>query len=154
MHIYLRRLIWGVVLTHRSIGLFAAEPRLLPVAAVPATPLILWCRQPAAKWEEALAIGSGRIGAMVFGGVRRERLQLNEDTLWAGGPYDSVNPAARGAFEVDIAWDGGKLTSVRIRSVGGHKAIVRYGGRTKEIELEAGEAVRLNSGLQRVAKSS
>ena len=41
---------------------------------------------------EALPVGNGRIGAMVFGGVSRERLQLNEDTLWAGGPYDPGQP--------------------------------------------------------------
>ncbi len=58
----------------------------------------LWYLQPAARWVEALPIGNGRIGAMVFGGAARERLQLNEDTLWTGGPYDPVNPAARGAL--------------------------------------------------------
>jgi alpha-L-fucosidase 2 len=56
--------------------------------------LVLWYEQPARAWVEALPIGSGRLGAMVFGGVDSERLQLNEDTLWAGGPYDPDNPAA------------------------------------------------------------
>lgn len=59
-----------------------------------ASDLMLWYRQPAAAWTEALPIGNGRLGAMVFGGVARERLQLNEDTLWAGGPYDPANPKA------------------------------------------------------------
>ena len=54
----------------------------------------LWYRQPAAVWTEALPVGNGRIGAMVFGGATAERLQLNEDTLWTGGPYNPVNPAA------------------------------------------------------------
>jgi alpha-L-fucosidase 2 len=58
----------------------------------------LWYRQPAKEWVEALPVGNGRIGAMVFGGIARERLQLNEDTLWAGGPYDPVNPQARDAL--------------------------------------------------------
>ncbi len=58
----------------------------------------LWYRQPAEKWTEALPVGNGRAGAMIFGGVARERLQLNEDTLWSGGPYDPVNPAARDAL--------------------------------------------------------
>ncbi|MHA6719994.1 glycoside hydrolase family 95 protein [Sphingomonas sp. RS6] len=58
----------------------------------------LWYRQPAAKWTEALPVGNGRIGAMVFGGTDRERLQFNEATLWAGGPYDPVNPKAREAL--------------------------------------------------------
>ena len=54
----------------------------------------LWYRQPAHEWTEALPIGNGRLGAMVFGGTAHERLQLNEDSLWAGGPYDPVNPEA------------------------------------------------------------
>lgn len=50
--------------------------------------LKLWYRQPANKWTEALPIGNGRLGAMVFGGVETERLQFNEETLWTGGPRD------------------------------------------------------------------
>ena len=46
----------------------------------------MWYRKPAAKWEEALPIGNGRLGAMVFGGVQEERIQWNEDTLWSGFP--------------------------------------------------------------------
>ncbi|MFZ6030022.1 MAG: glycoside hydrolase family 95 protein [Chloroflexota bacterium] len=57
-------------------------------------PLILWYEQPARKWVEALPVGNGRLGAMIFGGVPQERLQLNEDTLYAGGPYDPNNPNA------------------------------------------------------------
>ncbi len=56
--------------------------------------LILWYTKPANQWVEALPIGNGRLGAMVFGGVEKERIQLNEDTLWAGGPYDPANPDA------------------------------------------------------------
>jgi alpha-L-fucosidase 2 len=56
--------------------------------------LELWYTAPAAEWTEALPVGNGRLGAMVFGGVGRERLQLNEDTLWSGGPYSQVNPEA------------------------------------------------------------
>ncbi|RPJ32928.1 MAG: glycoside hydrolase family 95 protein, partial [Planctomycetaceae bacterium] len=64
------------------------------IAQPPAEPLSLWYRQPARQWVEALAVGNGRLGAMVFGGVAQERIQLNEDTLWAGGPYDPANPDA------------------------------------------------------------
>lgn len=60
--------------------------------------LTLWYRQPAKVWVEALPIGNGRIGAMVFGGVTSERLQLNEDTFYSGGPYDSNNPEAATAL--------------------------------------------------------
>src|SRR5688572_22996480 len=55
-------------------------------------PLVLWYDKPARQWVEAAPIGNGRIGAMVYGGVPLERLQLNEDTLYAGGPYDPNNP--------------------------------------------------------------
>jgi len=58
------------------------------------TSLSLWYAQPARHWTEALPIGNGRLGAMVFGGVATERLQLNEDTLWSGHPKDCDNPEA------------------------------------------------------------
>ena len=55
---------------------------------------VLWYRRPAVEWTEALPVGNGRLGAMVFGGVGQERLQINEDTLWSGGPYQPTNPEA------------------------------------------------------------
>ncbi|CAL4869605.1 hypothetical protein MMA231_03897 (plasmid) [Asticcacaulis sp. MM231] len=58
----------------------------------------LWYRQPARFWEEALPLGNGRVGAMVFGRVAQERIQLNEDTLWSGGPYRADSPEAYGAL--------------------------------------------------------
>ena len=54
----------------------------------------LFYRQPAQRWDEALPIGNGRLGGMVFGGVPAERIQLNESTFWSGGPYDPINPEA------------------------------------------------------------
>ena len=62
----------------------AAEPSVLK----------LWYRQPAAKWTEALPIGNGRMGAMIFGGTTNERIQFNEDTLWRGKPHDYVRAGA------------------------------------------------------------
>ena len=56
--------------------------------------LVLWYQKPAEAWTDALPIGNGRLGAMVFGGVERERIQLNEETLWDGGPRDTNNPKA------------------------------------------------------------
>ena len=55
---------------------------------------VLFYRQPAKEWVEALPIGNGRLGGMVFGGVSAERIQLNEDTFWSGGPYDPINDEA------------------------------------------------------------
>ena len=56
------------------------------------SPPAIWYRQPATNWNEALPIGNGRLGAMVFGGITRERLQLNEESLWAGCPVDAYPP--------------------------------------------------------------
>ncbi|HVR19243.1 MAG TPA: glycoside hydrolase N-terminal domain-containing protein, partial [Polyangiaceae bacterium] len=63
-------------------------------APPPNAPLALWYRRPAETWVEALALGNGRLGAMVFGGLEEEQLQLNEDTLWGGGSHESANPDA------------------------------------------------------------
>ncbi len=57
-------------------------------------PLKLWYRQPAIVWEEALPVGNGRIGAMVFGDPVHEHLQLNEESIWAGSKINNNNPAA------------------------------------------------------------
>jgi alpha-L-fucosidase 2 len=59
----------------------------------------LWYDKPAKAWEEALPIGNGRLGAMVFGGLPHERIQLNEDTLWSGAAKDWDNPGARQHLE-------------------------------------------------------
>jgi alpha-L-fucosidase 2 len=56
----------------------------------------LWYRQPARAWTEALPIGNGRMGAMIFGDPRTERIQLNEETIWAGSRINDLNPAASG----------------------------------------------------------
>lgn len=57
--------------------------------------LELWYNSPASKWTDALPLGNGRLGAMVFGGVARDEFQLNESTLWSGGPYQPTNAEAR-----------------------------------------------------------
>lgn len=56
--------------------------------------LKLWYEAPAEKWVEALPVGNGRLGAMVFGNPVQERLQLNEETIWAGQPNNNANPEA------------------------------------------------------------
>jgi len=91
----------------------SATVQLVGEAPPPDAPLSLWYRAPAAdspliprpsgrganaEWVRALPVGNGRLGAIVFGGVVNERLQLNEDTLWAGRPYDPVSPEAKDAL--------------------------------------------------------
>jgi len=56
--------------------------------------LKLWYDQPAKSWNEALPVGNGRLGAMVFGGVTRDRIQFNEETLWTGAPHDYAHEGA------------------------------------------------------------
>ena len=61
--------------------------------------LKLWYSRPAEHWTDALPIGNSRMGAMVFGGVEQETLQLNEETFWAGGPHNNLNPKGRYALD-------------------------------------------------------
>jgi alpha-L-fucosidase 2 len=99
----MRRLLAGSVLCltavaflpgGREAGRAAASP---PQGGGDARNATLWYAQPARNWNEALPVGNGRLGAMVFGGVADERIQLNEDTVWAGEKRDRLNPAARAA---------------------------------------------------------
>jgi alpha-L-fucosidase 2 len=57
-------------------------------------PLALWYPRPAREWVEALPVGNGRLGAMIFGGTAAERIQFNESTVWSGGPHDYSHPGA------------------------------------------------------------
>jgi alpha-L-fucosidase 2 len=74
-------------------GAAAAESR------TEGAPPMLWHAKPATQWQDGYPIGNGRIAAMIGGQVKRERLQLNEGTLFSGGPYDNVNPDARAALD-------------------------------------------------------
>src|SRR6188474_624945 len=66
----------------------------LNLISVAAQDLKLWYKQPAIKWTEALPIGNGRMGAMVFGGIEQDRIQFNEETLWTGEPRNYNRPGA------------------------------------------------------------
>lgn len=72
-----------IIFTLVSLPLFAVEPLQLQYA------------HPAERWTEAMPVGNGRLGAMIFGGVTNEHLQLNEATLWSGGPREWNNPQAQ-----------------------------------------------------------
>jgi len=75
-------------------GAYAQQP---PAANATQSKNALWYRQPAAKWEQALPLGNGRLGAMVFGGVDNERIIYNEDSLWSGWPEPDND--REGAYE-------------------------------------------------------
>jgi len=67
---------------------------LLSVKDILSQDLKLWYTRPASKWVEALPVGNGRIGAMIFGGIENDRIQFNEETLWTGGPRSYSRPGA------------------------------------------------------------
>lgn len=72
----------------------AAAVRAGPGAVTSGASTKLWYRTPASNWNEALPVGNGHLGAMVFGQIARERIQLNEHSLWSGRPSDDDNPGA------------------------------------------------------------
>lgn len=61
--------------------------------------LELWYSSPANEWVEALPVGNSRMGAMIYGGITKERIQLNDETFWAGSPYSNNNPEGREHLE-------------------------------------------------------
>ncbi|MBK1829923.1 glycoside hydrolase family 95 protein [Verrucomicrobiaceae bacterium R5-34] len=65
----------------------------------PEQPLSLWYNKPATHWEEALPVGNGRLGAMVYGGVSQEIIQLNEESIWAGPPIPEVKENVRSTVD-------------------------------------------------------
>jgi len=61
--------------------------------------LKLWYNEPAKQWTDALPLGNGRLGAMVFGTPAQERIQINEETIWGGGPHNNVNNKAKDGLD-------------------------------------------------------
>lgn len=79
-------------------AVFLASPVFLPAEPTPGSApegeKVLWYEKPAERWEEALPLGNGHLGAMVFGGVGEERVQFNEHTVWTGKPKSYANEGA------------------------------------------------------------
>jgi alpha-L-fucosidase 2 len=73
--------------------LYAAEPEQVGPAPAPQN-MVLWYRQPTTQWLQAMPLGNGMIGAMVFGGVPQERIALNESSFWSGRPHNYDDPNA------------------------------------------------------------
>jgi alpha-L-fucosidase 2 len=89
----------GALLLPMGWTAMARAGALAPPEVLAANDLALWYDEPAGtEWLRALPIGNGRLGAMVFGNVDTERLQLNEDTVWSGGPYDPTNTKGAAAL--------------------------------------------------------
>ncbi len=115
----IRSLRWSMrvgLLTFLSLAVHAAQPnQAMPPSATlsgeavsPEGRYVLWYRQPARAWEEALPIGNGHMGAMVFGGVPTERIQFNEHTIWTGKPH-AYHREGAAAFLPEIRkllWEG------------------------------------------------
>ncbi len=77
-----------------AVALLAFSGRAAAAAEAGGGDLVLWYDEPAGKWTEALPVGNGRLGAMVFGSPAAERIQFNEDTLWTGIPRDYTHAGA------------------------------------------------------------
>ncbi|MDR6734415.1 MULTISPECIES: glycoside hydrolase family 95 protein [unclassified Sphingobacterium] len=102
----IENLIWKHIITF--IGIVTLHTTLL--FAQKQSALTLWYDRPADEkiWEQALPLGNGRLGTMFYGIPSCERLQLNEETIWAGGPYRNDNPKGSGALKTiqDYIFDG------------------------------------------------
>jgi alpha-L-fucosidase 2 len=91
-----------------------ASTQVPPSHDAPPEGLVLWYRQPASDWNEALPVGNGRLGAMVFGGVSRERIQLNESSVWEGSPTLLEAPdTAAWVPLIREAWFGGRIAEAQ-----------------------------------------
>lgn len=78
------------------LSIFFSTALFFSASSQSSNPYLLWYTKPAGQFEEALPLGNGRLGVMVYGAIRSERFSLNEATLWAGGPVDpDMNPNAR-----------------------------------------------------------
>ncbi len=80
------------------------------------TPLQLWYNQPANNWNEALPIGNSHLGGMIFGGIQKDEIQLNDETLWGGGPHRNDAPAAKAELQRvrDLIFSGDSQEAMRI----------------------------------------
>ena len=84
-------LIFGLCLIFVFSGACSKESSMADTSTEKIDPTtVLWYQQPADKWENAVPVGNGRLGAMVHGRIDREEIQFNEDTHWSGSPYSTV----------------------------------------------------------------
>ena len=95
-------------MTMRKTLLFAAMAVVSLTCCSQNHDLKLWYDTPASQWTDALPLGNGRLGAMIFGTPAQERIQINEETIWGGGPHNNVNYAAKDGLEQirTALWEG------------------------------------------------
>lgn len=90
------------------------------------TNMKLWYDKPAFVWVEALPLGNGRLGAMVYGNPSKEEIQLNEETFWGGSPYNNTNPLAKDSLDIirELIFEGKNLEAQKIagRTISAQKA--------------------------------
>jgi alpha-L-fucosidase 2 len=90
---------WNIPITVLFVAAVAMSADSCPSGATPAADalnaMLFWYRQPAANWNEALPIGNGRVGGMIFGGIKSEIIQLNESSVWSGQRYYIEKPEVR-----------------------------------------------------------
>ena len=90
-------------MSHRPLFLLAALSAMALISSCSreerSNSELLWYDQPASAWLEALPLGNSNLGAMVFGGVAEEEIQLNEETFWSGGPHNNNSPRSRERLE-------------------------------------------------------
>ncbi|MGJ8715620.1 MAG: glycosyl hydrolase family 95 catalytic domain-containing protein [Maribacter stanieri] len=89
-HIYYFSLLFFIAVFH-SVSFAQKEKNVTPTEK---SNLVMWYEQPATEWTKALPLGNGRLGAMAYGGIQMEHIQMNEETLWNGGPHSYDNPNA------------------------------------------------------------
>ena len=119
-------------MTGFAMAVFLAAALLVPAARA-AQDLTLRYDRPATKWDaEALPLGNGRIGCMIFGGVERERVQFNEDSLWTGGENPTGNYGSMGAFQnfgdlfIDLGGAAAAGTGPGVTCTSGQKAFYAH----------------------------
>ncbi len=104
----------------------------------------LWYDKPSTKWTEALPVGNGSLGGMIFGGADKERIRFNEQTLWTGDEINVGNYQPFGDLFIespDLAnaagWKDGLLTNATISSTKGGVAKININGKLQTITLPA-----------------
>ena len=118
------KILWGVLIFLIITLIFLFIP--IGKATAQTAPYKIWYNQPAQYWEEALPIGNGRIAAMVFGNPETEQIQLNEETVSAGSPYQNYNPEGKAALaEIRRLIFEGKYEEAQL--MGGEKLLSQVG---------------------------